>query len=1011
MAHDWTNSEELIRGRSCRPARTAQGWSCDRWRTATGEWFCGVCGLPLPPVQVDLFPPVGNSSPSGAQQREINVVCRRTTDLRNEDLKDFELAVTTTDSAEEDDVVAIPIDASHNEGYVQLGLDQPGGGPPFDVTLTLRHRLNSAQTAALTVGFYDYPKPRITLEPAGNILLPLERAPFDVRLSFEPATARPLEIKLSLPNLRLDLPGTIVEAIGATLLARFEPGVEEWGVIANLQGSSPAHILVQFHGVQFGVSVDGASVERITPADLRVILPGSDLRGLAGRQARVAMVIRNHGGSTAVIEELRWSLRSQNGVEVARAVISEFAGTVLAAQTWLHEELRPVLKDAAGNPLPRGLYTLELQIQYVAVLGSGGDVAKKQATIEVRADSVFGGRVCIDFGTTDTAAAIMLPGNSYFSDKQRGELPRPIELGLIGIADLPSQYFLPTRAALGVDDSSRVVIQYAASAIRGVGKLKHGRVLDRLKWRLGEKVEVPGFPDIAIEDVVTGYLKHVRALIEEHPAVAARVEEIVATRPAKFAAKSQLLIQSFRAAEMNVDLEPFGERVPPLVSESWPPMLLALPLNEDFGGGSNSRLVNSLFSCFPNEKPPPTFSESALEDIPHFLCTFDIGGGSLDISLLRICKVGQGTLITDLATFTDDKFAGESFRDLIVDEIRRLAPDDAPTGSFDGIARENRDAVRQLATEIQNFPRSPLLRMRSVMDSFFTDFLKEHAEERGKILELRDVPIEHEWKSDAAMSKLLQTLFFDEQVRSVASFYRLPLKTESTSYILQFGAGSDGVSLLEKLLLRIILRFMRDYADRIEGYFKKVQARLALEQKRGPVIVLITGRGGLFGPAETLITTCAMAALNVGSESVHRSSGDSAKAVTSWGGVALRDARDVATDLEFVGRGEGYALYGPQARRMAYAKLRRIDDSELWGLPLRELKNSLGMSKLIRAGEDQGEVSDPESLTEIRVRLNEEITRKPSAWIVYDAESNQLEVREIEDARAATVLKLPGNDP
>jgi hypothetical protein len=994
--------DELITSRSCHPTRTQQGWACDQWRTAPGDWFCGLCGMPLPAVALRLDPPVGPSSgKSGADKRRISIVCERTVHTRNEDQGDFELVTDISDPQEENDAFALPLDPSKKAEQVELGLENAPGGLPFDITVGLRHVKNRGPAQTVLMGSYDYPTPVVVLDPPGPIALPRTMAPFVARLSVSGSTALALSARLEIPNFHITIAGRVEAAAeGSGRIVHFNPSARDWSLLGKIHGPSPANLLIAFRGIANEVGVEGAKVERMTPPDLQLLVAG-DIRGLAGRCARVAVLLRNAGGTPALIESVSWTLTTPAKAVAAKGSSAELSGRTLPAQDEFHEELRPALAGAGNVPLRAGLYRLAIEIAYS---GGGKSATESQtAEIEVCEDRIFDGIVCVDFGTTDTAATIIPPGDSYFLDRRHGQTPRPLELGLIGVSDRPSRFFLPTRAAVGADPQGNLVTLFADEALKSVGTLTHGRIVDRLKWRLGANTRVDGYAEeLSIKDLAVGYLKHVRALIEEHPAVASRVESVVATRPARFGGKDRVLISAFREAGMEVDPERFGEGVPPMVSESWPPVLFAVPIREEDGAPPSGRLLKSLLSRFPGDGVPELLGLEELRETPHCLCTFDIGGGSTDVSLLRLQLADDQMQISDVAVHTDEEFAGEAFRDLIVKECAYFLPD-APYGDVEGVPRGNLEALRNLATEIQNFPNGPFRLLHTPAEVFFAGLAAETAENQRAILELLKEHADLANWPPANAPRLVQELWEERRllIRYTVT-HHLDLKTETGAPLqIVFAGAGNADDLLAKLLLRIILRFAETYGATITARFKKLAERLDREPEKGPVHVLLTGRGSLFPLAEALIFPHAMRWLGIGRAGLSRVSGQPAKAVTSWGGAALRAAREATDVLEFRGLStSGYALYVPPGivtGAVDSVPLEQLTGAEddLWGIQLDKLPQGFARTRRLIAADGQDESGEPEALARLdKFNLANEVKRRPKAWVVFDAASSTLEIRD-----------------
>ena len=127
--------------------------------------------------------------------------------------------------------------------------------------------------------------------------------------------------------------------------------------------------------------------------------------------------------------------------------------------------------------------------------------------------------------------------------------------------------------------------------------------------------------------------------------------------------------------------------------------------------------------------------------------------------------------------------------------------------------------------------------------------------------------------------------------------------------VLPLGAGRElelSGDALHDLMIRVFLRFYRVFRPTVEEMYTQLQLRLK-DADSDDVRMLMTGRGSAFALNDPLIRHVSTA-LKVHSKGFHRAPGGSAKAVTSWGALALYASRQEATMIEFAGLSGGYAL-------------------------------------------------------------------------------------------------------
>lgn len=963
----------LSDARLCGPMRAGEGWQCQLWRTQPGDWFCGHCGLPLPPVAIAFDPPVTPASAADATGFPVRVTLQSGGQGEARTLRDYVVEVVSTDLSDESWEFPLSRIAAGTATFTPG--DRAGR---FDLVAKLRHRSRPKDAGRpIALGRYAYPKPSVTLRGGTRTLLPSPGEPLTVAVEITPPDA-PLELAhLEIGGLALTVSGDFaVDASGARLTFTLEP--EAYRTLALEQA---ARLRLRF----LGVAEDHLlNLELAAPALLSLKVPDT-IRALTGRRARIGCLIENGGGVAALVERVAWRASShQTSME---GEMPDLAGLGIPGS--MSRELRPHLVDVDGRALPPGSYDLELTIEYRDAGMEAGLPRKESETLrlEVRQDALYDGRVCIDFGTTDTAAALLPPGPSYFFSPETGNVPLPLELGTISPFNPDAaRYFIPTMATIGEDAQGTAVTLFGDAASGGAASLKHARLIERLKWRLGDEC---GRDSLSHDDVialVAGYLEHVRELIEEHPAVAARVTKVIATRPAVFGdIRQAALLDAYELAGMEVDLERFGDLARPMVSESWPPVLLMLPLSEGLGEPSK-RLREPLKMLQQAVTLPELLDLAALQEAPTYICVFDIGGGSTDVSLLRLSTDGGPIRVSDVWTHTDDQFAGEAIRDLIVEQLERTLRTVRP----DGGPPPDQQGLRSTAADLQYYPHGPF----ECIDFYeFADDFAGLAPESVKALDnalaedqalLQGTPV-----PGAADAQKILVELKDKLTEVVTPQYQRVSISLSGAESLPMAGDA-----LHELMARVIIRFGITFLPRFRLLFGHLVGRLggaALSDVR----MLMTGRGSGFALIEPLIR-CAAAEFGASSIQIHRSLGSSAKAVTSWGALALHASRKAGGFLEFAGLvGEGgYALRARDPIRGVELDPLRLgliehEGRRCYGLPLASIPPEydrlvLTVGESLEAGQ---QAQDYARFGDNGLHLDAERIKHPDGAVLFDPQS------------------------
>lgn len=1000
------SSDSRIEARSCAPKRTMSGWRCARWQSQAQEWFCGECGALLPPVAFALSPATGASGEAGAAQRRIALECEAVTALDEDAQDDFLVGFECTDPEESLGEIPLPLTRNERTSETPVALRGASGDMPFDLDITVRHRARADGAVPVLTGFFDYSPPTFALASPGPVAVPPVPGAFTIWAEASPLSSLPEAAELIIEEYGVIVAVATTRSDAGICLA-FDPAPAEWAQLARFQAKARGTLSVRFRGVAEAVGIRVA-VERRTPSQLTLELARQN-RAMAGRRARIGAAFRNEGGAPARIEEVRWELRDVDGNVAATGALAEFVGLSIAAQDELVRELRPTL-SRADDELKGGQYQLQVTIHYQdeAENSQSARQLEKSTAIEIVPTRSYPGIVCIDFGTTATAAAA-LPSveTSYFLDPLEGAVPQPIELCDIRPNARPdaSNLFLPTIAAAGFDGANRRVLLYAEEVGRSGAALEHLRRYDRLKWLLDEASgkedgQAPRDAE-AITSLVVAYLKRVKALVEDHPSVAATIDTVVATRPARAGpAMERALVDVFLAAGMQIDRTDFGPGAGLMVSESWPPVLFTLPFPERAGAPPSSRLLEPLRSS----EMAAGFSEhtffdlDAIQQVPHFLCTFDIGGGSTDISLLEVEAASDCIRVRDLVTFTDKRFAGEGFRDLIVRTLDGFLPAPGLEEGPDGAAARL-TTLRTIADAIKYFPDGPFRPVRSSAERMLNRMadladnaraaLFEWAREEGRAQDRLMAPA-----VPAAADLLIWVL---DDLAMLPGLVDPRLIDALTP--LGWPVDEDQGTCFRELIARIMILYFEAYSREMERYFQAFAQHWDTAADDNRVRVMITGRGSLFALNDSLITWHSHR-LGIQTLFVDRVAGDAAKAVTSWGGATLVASARIARMLEFrsIG-GEGYWVYGQSSLPKTFisAALQAVpENGDKWRIAVADLPEAFDRFLLLRVTNNlsndtlKSDATLPVDLKALRARGN-------AVALEYDASRNSFLVIDLAD--------------
>jgi hypothetical protein len=374
-----------------------------------------------------------------------------------------------------------------------------------------------------------------------------------------------------------------------------------------------------------------------TPARLLMNLP-EELRALEGRSLRLPISIENTGGETCKLSAIQVDILK--GEELIHSFEMRDSYTLDAGKTYRKIIYIPLVNDE-NQALTQDLYHCKVQQFVVEERLNISSITK----LKIEAVANYRGIVTIDFGTTATAVAILPLGNNQ----------SPISLPLS-----EQDKFIPTAIAYFLDENKNLQyrIGHDAIALLDDTSISNLVYLDNLKWRLDDKepVLLPDGTTKIWEDIAVDYLNQIKNIVEEYTDVVAIVERVVITQPSRF---HPLLIRALNSTYRKAGFKPLPVQLGDnsshkFVAESWPSLTTSLPLRH---------LQN-----FQNDTVGvQVFGENCIGK--HAVLTYDVGGGSTDMSLFLINIENYAKMqITELGTDgtgLDDKFFGNGFSDLL----------------------------------------------------------------------------------------------------------------------------------------------------------------------------------------------------------------------------------------------------------------------------------------------------------------------------------------------------------
>lgn len=202
----------------------------------------------------------------------------------------------------------------------------------------------------------------------------------------------------------------------------------------------------------------------------------------------------------------------------------------------------------------------------------------------------------------------------------------------------------------------------------------------------------------------------------------------------------------------------------------------------------------------------------------------------------------------------------------------------------------------------------------------------------------------------------------------------------------------------DDLAFRVTVGFAKKFGVAIDGHLAKLFNMLPPGTGSDQIRLLLTGRGSLFPLTDSLIRPLAAQHMKIDmNNGIIAAQGESAKAVTSWGALALASASRVSRFLNFEGlvaadgsrAGSAYAVYAKNLRRggWSHCRLEPIAGEEgAWGVPLITLPAQFTAAVRIQVGEDRGGDAPTESLANLSgFNLTARLAKSPAAWLVFRA--------------------------
>jgi hypothetical protein len=692
--------------------------------------------------------------------------------------------------------------------------------------------------------------------------------------------------------------------------------------------------------------------------------------GLSGRRARLPVRITNTGGQGLTLEGFTFEAKAGGQVHTAELPPPIGCETAIpAGEGRVSLELRPALIGKLAAETRKADFEAAVVAHLRTDAGEPLEQRSGPLALTVRpAETPYAGRVGVDFGTTESAAAVSAAPLPDMGDGLPNA-PQVVELGRVGFparGGTDGAWFLRTRVVRTAEGEYLV----GEAALERLAEPRPGdRTIDNFKWKLRDG---EGFA------AAVAFLRHVRALIEEHPDVAGTIGDdtpVFATRPAKFSGGQETqLIQAFQDAGFpNPASSRFahgGQPLNSLIKESWSPLPYALfgdptlfePIDADTGqsGARRGAVVLS-----------PKTGETG------YVIVCDVGGGSADFSVLTLEDDGGELIVRDACPDTDEEFVGVQFERLIEKELLRHL--EAQGGRL-ASTPEGETALAEAVRAIQHRP------------GLFAPF------EDAVRVYFRGVLEKGPGKGSSPDPGLFGSF---EQVETLLPL-RLPL------------AGGEEAVLdrhnLPALLAQITGVFADTYAKSIAGITSNLESHAGLPKSVRLTRLILSGRGGRFVLADALIS----AAFEKTQPITIRLLPQPAKAITSWGGLYLADCAAMQGDIKFDLGEQQKSYFAVTRARMADGGAAERVPFQVHGgwavlpasdLPVAARRRDKVPIETARAGDDLYDRIDP------ALAIPPGVAEEPEAyWIVAPIEADPPRPRFVKAASLDEAIATPEAD-
>jgi hypothetical protein len=627
-------------------------------------------------------------------------------------------------------------------------------------------------------------------------------------------------------------------------------------------------------------------------------------RAISGRRARLGLALANESAEPVRVESVKlrlgegeWtavepSMRWRGGIEPGQIVAGEL-------RPWMRERFHP-----EGAPLPERNHRFEVQVEARTVDSRSPVRVERRFVMKVVELAPLQGRVAIDFGTTETAAA------ASTAELQDGVPPEQppfvVELGSVGLSAPQLRELLPEdgehdisdplfgqrfiETTLGLDRSGHWSIgdEIPPAEAAGPDRLLRFR---RFKWLAAGREPARPLNDVAAilaawdrgdDDIqervdpkllLKVFLTKVRELIEEHPDVGASCitepkgkgsAKVFATRPVNMTPRMErAFIDGFAAAQMPQGrVKGFGGEGA-MIFESWPPVLTVTEHDDPV---FRRLTVND---AEISRTPLDEAKESAR------LLVFDVGGGSADFSAIGVTVSAKGTAQerTYVAVLKDRmsrSFVGTSFEQSIGKVLRRwFDKDDA--WPENGSLKEQREFAE-------------------------TILWLQHS--HGPLLSLGGAALlfgEEEPDADELKEQIRALLREGERLRIAEQ--RFARRPPSDHLPIDFADFPD-------LAAELVRQFRADYWAHMCELMAELKAEAPIGDNLPPVWLTISGRGAACPLADAMIRALIQDYIVEADVLPTFMPPPESKSITSWGALRLADQLQTRSRLRFVMRDE-----------------------------------------------------------------------------------------------------------